>query len=131
MEPRGMLLVLAADLVGGVLHASRVRHARPQWTIKVYTPPRAWPFSTWAVLDVMWHLPTGGHPHRHRKEIARDLHDWPADQDFPWHRPPGDLPVAPAAEGFGLAATLQQHSDKRVCPFLQTGTVPAAPPDSG
>ena len=53
VEPSGMLLVLAADMVRGVLHASRMRRARPQWTIQVYTPPRAWPFSTWAVLAVM------------------------------------------------------------------------------
>ena len=56
VEPSGMVLVLAADMVGGVLHASRVRRACPQWTIQVYTPPRARPFSTWAVLAVMWHL---------------------------------------------------------------------------
>ena len=36
----------------------------------------------------------------------------------------------PAAEGFSLAATLQQHPDKRARPFLQTGTVTAAPRDS-
>ena len=53
VDPSGMVLVLAADMVRGVLHASRVRGARPQWTIHVYTPPRAWPFSTWAVLAVM------------------------------------------------------------------------------
>ena len=34
-------------------------------------------------------------------------------------------------EGFSLAPTLQRHADKRARPFLQTGTVPAAPPDSG
>ena len=55
VDPSGMVLVLAADMVRGVLHASRVRRACPQWTIQVYTPPRAWPFSTWAVLAVMWH----------------------------------------------------------------------------
>ena len=38
--------------------------------------------------------------------------------------------MAPAAEGFSLAATLQRHPDKRARHFLQTGTVPAAPPDS-
>ena len=53
VEPSGLVLVLAADMVRGVLHASRVRRARPQWTIQVYTPPRGWPFSTWAVLAVM------------------------------------------------------------------------------
>ena len=46
LEPTGMVLVLAAEMVGGMLHASRVQRARPQWTIKVYTPPQAWPFST-------------------------------------------------------------------------------------
>ena len=40
------------------------------------------------------------------------------------------LPVAPAAEGLSLAATLQRHPDKRARHFLQMGTVPAAPPDS-
>ena len=64
VEPSEMVLVLAADMVQGVLHASRVRQARPHWTIQVYSPPLAWPFSTWAVLAVMWHLapedaPTG------------------------------------------------------------------------
>ena len=38
--------------------------------------------------------------------------------------------MAPAAEGLSLAATLQRHPDKRARHFLQTGTVPAAPPDS-
>ena len=33
VQPTGMVLVLAADMVGGVLHASRVRQSRPQWTI--------------------------------------------------------------------------------------------------
>ena len=36
-----------------------------------------------------------------------------------------------APEGFSLAATHQGHPDKRASPFLQTGTVPAAPLDSG
>ena len=130
VEPTGKVLVLAADMVGGVLHASRVRRARPQWTIQVYTPPRAWPFSTWAVLAVMWHLAPENAPTGTAEEIARDLHARPADQDFPWRRPQGGLPVAPAAEGFSLAATLQRHPDKRARDFLQTGTVPAAPPDS-
>ena len=35
VEPSGMVLVLAADMVRGLLHASRVRRARPQWTIQV------------------------------------------------------------------------------------------------
>ena len=38
--------------------------------------------------------------------------------------------MAPAAEGFSLAATLQRHPDKRARRFLQTGTVPVAAPDS-
>ena len=129
VEPSGMVLVLAPDMVRGVLHASRVRRARPQWTIQVYTPPRAWPFSTWAVLAVMWHLAPEDAPTGTAEEIARDLHTWPADQDYPWRRPRGGLPVAHAAEGLSLAATLQRHPDKRACHFLQTGTVPAAPPD--
>ena len=130
VEPSGMVLVLAADMVRGVLHASRVRRACPQWTIQVYTPQRAWPFSTWAVLAVMWHLAPEDAPTGTAEEIARDLHTWPADQDYPWRRPQGGLPVAPAAEGLSLAATLQRHPDKKARHFLQTGTVPATPPDS-
>ena len=126
----GMVLVLAADMVRGVLHASRVRRARPQWTIQVYTPPRTWSFSMWAVLVVMWHLAPENAPTGTAEEIARDLHTWPADQDYSWGRPRGGLAVAPAAEGLSLAATLQRQPDKRARHFLQTGTVPAAPPDS-
>ena len=130
VEPSGMVLVLAADMVRGGLHASRVQRARPQWTIQVYTPPRAWPFSMWVVLAVMWHLAPEDAPTGTAEEIARDLHTWPAHQDYPWRRPRGGLPVAPAAEGLSLAATLQLHPDKRARHFLQTGTVPAALPDS-
>ena len=130
VEPSEMVLVLAADMVRGVLHASRVRRARPQWTIQVYTPPRAWPLSTWAVLTAMWHLAPEDALTGTAEEIARDLHAWPTDQNFPWRRPQGGLPVAPAAEQSSLAATLQRHPDKRARHFLQTGTVPAAPPDS-
>ena len=131
VEPPGMVLVLAGDMVQGVLHASRVRRARPQWTIQVYTPPRARPFSTWAVLAVMWHLAPEDAPTDTAEEIAPDLSAWPTDQDFLWRRPRGSLPVAPTAEGFSLAASLQQHADKRARHFLQKGTVPVAPPDSG
>ena len=106
VEPSGMVPVLAADMVRGVLHASRMRWACPQWTIQVYTPPRAWPFSTWAVLAVMWHLAPEDAPTGTAEEIARDLHTWPADQDYPWRGPWGSLSVAPAAEGLSLAATL-------------------------
>ena len=130
MEPSGIVLVLAADMVRGVLHASRVRLARPQWTIQVYTPPRAWPLSAWAVLAVMWHLAPEDAPTGTAGEIAQDLQTWPAGQDYPWRRPRGGLPVAPAEEGLSLAATLHRHPDKRARHFLQTGTVPAAPPDS-
>ena len=130
VDPSGMVLVLAADMARGVLHVSRVRRACPQWTIQVYTPPRAWPFSTWAVLAVMWHLAPEDAPTGTAEDIARDLHTWPADQEYPWRRPRGGLPVAPAAEGLSLAATLQRHPDKYARHFLQTGTVPAAPPDS-
>ena len=126
-----MMLVLAADMVRGVLHTSRAQCARPQLTIQVYTPPRAWPFSTWEVPAVMWHLAPESIPTGTTEEIARDRHAWQADQDFPWRRRQGGLPVAPAAEGFSLAATLQRHPDKRARPFLQTGTFSAAPPDSG
>ena len=73
VEPTGTVLVLAADMVRGVLHASRVRRARPQWTIHVYTPPRAWPFSTWPVLTVMWHLAPEGTSTGTAEEIAGDL----------------------------------------------------------
>ena len=130
VEPSRMVLVLAADMVRGVLHASRVRRARPQWTIQVYTPPRAWPFSTWAVLAAMWHLATEDALTDTAEEIAQDLHAWTTDQDFSWRRPRGGLPVAPATEEFSLAATLQRHPDKRASHFLQTGAVLAAPPDS-
>ena len=130
VEPPGMVLVLAADMVRWLLSASRVRRARPQWTIQVYTPPRAWPFSTCAVLAVMCHLAPEDAPTGTAEELARDLHTWPANQEHPWRRPQGGLPVAPAAEGLSLAATLQRHPDKRASHFLQTGTVPAAPPDS-
>ena len=130
VEPSGMVLVPAADMFRGVLHASRVRRALPQWTIQLYTPPRAWPFSTWAVLAVMWHLAPEDAPTGTAEEIARDLHTWPAGQDYPWCRPQGGLPVAPAAEGLSLAATLQRHPNKRARHFLQTRTVRAAPPDS-
>ena len=109
VEPSEMVLVLAVDMVRGVLHASGVRRARLQWTIQVYTPPRAWPFSTPAVLAVMWHLAPEDAPTGTAEEIAQDLHTWPASQDFPWRRPRGRLPLAPAAEGFSLATTLQRH----------------------
>ena len=125
VEPSGMVLVLAADMVRGVLHASRVRRARPEWTLQVYLPPRAWPFSTWAVLAVMCHLAPEDAPTGTAEKIARDLHAWPTDQNFPRRRPRGGLPVAPAAEGFSLAVTLQRHPNKRARHFLQTGTVPA------
>ena len=130
VEPSGVVLVLAADMVRGVLHATRVRRARPQWTIQVYTPPRAWPFSTWGLLAVMWHLAPEDAPTGTAEEIAWDLHTWPAGQDYPWCKPRGGLPVGPGEEGLGLAATLQPHHDKRARHFLQMGTVPAAPPDS-
>ena len=75
----------------------------------------------------MWHLapedaPTGGTCPRPPRLAGR--------QDFPWRRPQGGLPVAPAAEGFSLAATLQRHPDKRARHLLQTGMVPPPPQDS-
>ena len=48
MDPTGMVLVLAKDMVRGVLHTSRVRRASPHWTIQVYNPQQEWSFSTWA-----------------------------------------------------------------------------------
>ena len=63
--------------------ASCARRARPQWTIQVYTQPRAWPFSTWAVLAIMWHPAPVGSPTGTAEEIAGDLYAWPARQDFP------------------------------------------------
>ena len=107
VEPAGMVLVLAADMVPGVLHASRLRRGRPQRTIQVYTAPRAWPFSTWAVLAIIWHLVPEGTPTGTAEKITWDLLAWPADQDFPWRRPQGGPSVAPAAERFSLAGTLQ------------------------
>ena len=101
-----MLLVLAADMVRGVLHASRARPARRQWTIQVYIPKRVWPFSTWAVLAITWHVAPEDTPTDNTEDIARVLHCLPADQDFPWCRPKGDLPVALAVEGLSLAATI-------------------------
>ena len=127
VEPSGMVLVLAADMVRGVLHASRVRRARPQWTIQVYTPPRAWPFSTWAVLAVMWQLAPEDAPTGTAEEIARDLHTWPADQDYPWRRPRGGLPVAPAAQGLSLVATLQRHPRPEGTPLPADGHGPGRP----
>ena len=78
----------------------------------------------------MWHLAPEDGPTGTAEEITRDLHTWSARQDYPWRRPWGGLPVAAAAEGLSLAATVQRHPDKRARHFLQTGTVPAAPPDS-
>ena len=89
VEPSGMVLVLAADKVRGVLHASRVRRARPQWTIQVYSPPRAWPFSTSAVLAVMWHLAPEDAPPGTAEEIARDLHTQAVKGAFPQPLLPG------------------------------------------
>ena len=45
----------------------------------MYNPLRAWPFSTWAVLAVMWHLAPEDAPTGTAEDIARDLHTWPAD----------------------------------------------------
>ena len=131
MEPTGMVLVLAADMVRRLHHASWVRRTRPQQKIQVYTRPRAWTFSTWAALAIMWHLATEGIPIGTAGEIARDLHILLVRQAFPWRRPKGGLPVAPAVQGLSLAATLQQLPDKMARPFLQTGRVLAAPPGSG
>ena len=46
----------------------------PEWAIQVYTPPRAWPFSIWAVLAIIWHQAPDGTPTGTVEEIAWDLH---------------------------------------------------------
>ena len=79
----------------------------------------------------MSHLTPEGSPAGNTEDISRDLHTWPVDQDFLWRRPKGGLPVAPAVEGLSLAAIFQRQPDRLGCPFLQTGTVPVAPPASG
>ena len=61
----------------------------------------------------MWHLAPEDAPTSNAEEIARDLHAWLTDQDFPWRRPLGGLPVAPAAEGFSLAVTLRMAMGRR------------------
>ena len=74
----------------------------------------------------MWHLAPEGTPTGNAEEIARDLHTWPVDQDFPWRRRQGGLPVAPAVEGFSLAATLERQPGKRNAPFC--GLARSRPP---
>ena len=95
VEPSGMVLVLAADMVRGVLHASRVWGARPQWALLHMGGARR-------------HVAPGAEeaPRGTVEEIAWDLHAWPTGRDFPWRRPRGGLLVSPAAEKFSLAATL-------------------------
>ena len=61
VEPTGMALVVAASMVPGVLHASRVRRA-PAVDHPGVHPTRAWLFCTWAVLAIMWHLAPEGTP---------------------------------------------------------------------
>ena len=119
VQPTGMKLVLAVDMTQGVLHATRVQRVRPQWTIQVYTPPQAWPFSTWAVLAIMWHLAPEWTPTETAQDIAWDPHAWPATQDFPLAQTPkrspsgargggvqprGDPPATPRQEGALLPA---------------------------
>ena len=82
-------------------------------------------------LEALPEPPTGGAP----AEPAPPAGSVPAicpawKRGHPWRRPRGGLPLAPAAEGLSLAATLQRHPDKQARHFLQTGTVPATPPDS-
>ena len=122
-----MVLLLAADMFRSVLNACGVRPAHPQWTTQLYGPPSAWPFSTWAILAIMWHLAPEGNPAASAVDIAKDLHAWPNDQEFPWRRPRGDLLVSPMVKGLSLTATPQRHPDQMARPFLQGGTVPANP----
>ena len=71
MEPSGTVLLLAADMVRGVLRASRLWRASLQWTKQVYTPPQAWPFYTWAILAIMWHLLPEDTPVADTEDITR------------------------------------------------------------
>ena len=131
VEPTGMVLVLAADMVPGVVHASRVRRARPHWTIQVYTPPRAWPFSTWAVLVIMWHLAPEGTPGGSPEEIARDLHPGRPTRTSPGADPKAVSQWRPRQRGSALRRPSTDTPTRGARPFLQTGMVPAAPLDSG
>ena len=95
VEPSGMVLVLAAGIVRGVLHASRVRRARPQWTIQVHIAPRAWPFST--CLHVA--PGTGGHPHRHRRGNRPGPPRLAGRPGFPLAQAPGRPPSGARGRG--------------------------------
>ena len=108
VEPSGMVLVLAADMVRALLHTTHVRRARPQWTIQVYTPPRAWPFSTWAVLAVMWHL---------------------APEDAPTAAPPRRGPAPQPAGGGGLGTV--EGRRRALEPLFPSGPGPGATPHRG
>ena len=116
VEPSGTVLVLAADMVRGVLHASRVLRARPQWTIQVYTPHGRGPspLGRCSPSCGTWHRGT--------------------PPQTPRRKSPGtSTPGRPTrfSPGAGPGAASQWRPGKRARHFLQTGTVPAAPPDSG
>ena len=74
---------------------------------------------------------TGGRPDRQRGGNRPGPPRLAHRPGFPLAQAPGRLPSGARAEGFSLAATLQRHPDKRARHFLQTGTAPAAPPESG
>ena len=124
MEPAEDLLVLATDMVRGVLDESRVQRARPQWTIQVYTPPGGWSFSTCICTVCIWaymymgsarrHAAPGtrGHLHGQHGRIGPGPPHLAVDQDFPRRRPEGGLWVPPAVEGLSLGATLQRHANQ-------------------
>ena len=115
-EPNGIVLVLSADIGPGVLHVSWVRQARPQLTIQVYTPPLAWPFSTWAILGIMSHLAPEGTTAASTEDTAKEFHTWQIFQDCLWRQPRGDLQVAPVLERLSLTATFKRNPDKMVPP---------------
>ena len=74
---------------------------------------------------------TGGHPQRHRGGNCPGPPRLAGRPGFPLAQTPGRPPSGACGEGFSLAASPQRHPDKGARPFLQTGTVQAAPPDSG
>ena len=97
----------------------------------MYTPPQAWPFSTWAVLAFMWHLAPEGTLKGTAEEISGTSTPGRPTTTSPgadpkvasWWRPRGRISAS--------RQPTQQHPDKGTRPFLQTGTVPGAPSDSG
>ena len=145
VELTGMVPVMAADMVRGVLHASRVRSAHPQGTFQLYTPPRALLFSTSAVLAIMWHLAREDTPKGTAKEIASEFHAWRATRTSPavdpkavsqWRprrkvQPRGNPPATPRQKGAPLPADRSGRPTRlRMEVGHRRGTTAAAPLDS-